>query len=78
MTRSIGFDLDAIDATQVAAPSVRAPQKPSLFARFMTAMMVSRQRAADREIERFIAMRGGRLTDETEREISRRYGNLAG
>jgi hypothetical protein len=74
MARTLGFDLDAMDATQV----VQAPQKPGMFARFMTALMESRQRAADREIERYIALRGGRLTDETEREISRRFGNLAG
>jgi hypothetical protein len=78
MARSIGFELDAMDATQVVTSGVRAPQKPSLFSRFVTALMLSRQRAADREIERFIAMRGGRLTDETEREISRRFGNLSG
>jgi hypothetical protein len=78
MARSIGFELDAMDATQVVSSGVRAPQKPSLFARFFASLMLSRQRAADREIERFIEMRGGRLTDETEREISRRYGNLAG
>jgi hypothetical protein len=74
MARSIGFGLDAMDATQVAV----APKSPSIFARLGKAMMESRQRAADREIERFIALRGGRLTDETEREISRRFGNLAG
>jgi hypothetical protein len=74
MARSLSFNLDAMDATQV----VPASTKPSIFARFVTSLMESRQRAADREIERFIAVRGGRLTDETEREISRRFGNLAG
>jgi hypothetical protein len=74
MARSLSFHLDAMDATQV----VQTATKPSLFARFFTALVQSRQRAADREIERFIAMRGGRLTDETEREISRRFGNIVG
>jgi predicted TIM-barrel fold metal-dependent hydrolase len=74
MARSLSFNLDTMDATQV----VQASKKPSLFARFFNALVDSRQRAADREIERFIAHRGGRLTDETEREISRRFGNLAG
>jgi hypothetical protein len=77
MARSIGFELDAMDAMAVS-PRAVAPQKPSLMSRFFTSLMLSRQRAADREIERFIQMRGGRLTDDTEREISRRYGNLAG
>ena len=74
MARSLSFNLDAMDATQV----VPTAPKPGFFARFQAALMLSRQRTADREIERFIAMRGGRLTDETEREISRRFGNLAG
>lgn len=74
MARSLSFNLDAMDATQV----VHAPKAPGILTRFVKSLMESRQRAADREIERFIQMRGGRLTDETEREISRRFGNLAG
>jgi hypothetical protein len=36
-------------------------------------MAVSRQRAAEREIARYIAGSGGKFTDETEREIERRF-----
>ena len=36
-------------------------------------MMASRRRAAERDIARYIADTGGKFTDETEREIERRF-----
>jgi uncharacterized protein (DUF779 family) len=39
----------------------------------LAAMTASRQRQADREIARFMAGRGGKFTDEMEREIERRF-----
>ena len=39
---------------------------------FLTALIESQQRRADREIARFIASHGGLLTDDMEREIMRR------
>ena len=48
-----------------------------LFARVIDAMMVSRQRDAEREIARYIAGSGGKFTDETEREIERRFLSTA-
>jgi hypothetical protein len=36
-------------------------------------MIESRQREADREIARYIRDNGGRLTDNIEREIERRF-----
>ncbi len=48
-------------------------QKPSLLARFFTAMMESRQRAAEREIARYVHLNGGKLTDSIEFEIERRF-----
>ena len=66
------------------APSALAPRDLALtrtptrsgqgfFARLLAAMMASRQRQADREIARYLAGTGGRFTDETEREIERRF-----
>ena len=43
------------------------------FRRLLSALMESRQRQADREIGRYLAGSGGRFTDETEREIERRF-----
>ena len=44
-----------------------------LWQRLLAAMMESRRRQADREIARYLAGSGGRFTDETEREIERRF-----
>ena len=44
-----------------------------LFRRMLDAVIATRQRQADREIARFLRARGGRLTDDTEREIERRF-----
>ncbi len=43
-----------------------------IFGAILDAMYESRQRQAEREIARFVALRGGRMTDELEREMVRR------
>ena len=50
-----------------------ARKGPGFFALLLAAMAESRQRQADREIARFMAGRGGKFTDEMEREIERRF-----
>ena len=42
--------------------------------RLGAAAIAARQAQAEREIARFIETQGGRLTDDVEREISRRFG----
>ena len=54
-------------------PQTPARKGPGLFALLLAAMAASRQRQADREIARFMAGSGGKFTDETEREIERRF-----
>jgi hypothetical protein len=51
------------------APASRT--RPSLFARFLAAMIESRQRQAEREIARYVSLNGGKLTDDMERGIER-------
>lgn len=46
--------------------------KPSLWRRWLDAMLTAQQRRADREIARYLAARGG-ITDDIEREIERRF-----
>lgn len=58
--------LSSATATQVSA------KRPGFFARALAAMKLARQRQAEREIARYLALTGGKLTDETEREIQRR------
>jgi len=48
-----------------------AQARPGLFRRFRDAMMLSRQRQADREIARYLQTH--RFSDETEREIERLF-----
>jgi hypothetical protein len=57
----------------LALPQSPAHKGPGLFARLFAAMTASRQRQADRDIARYLAGRGGKFTDETEREIERRF-----
>ena len=42
------------------------------FGAFLDAMEKSRQKQTEREIENFVASRGGPLTDDLEREMMRR------
>ena len=48
-------------------------KKRGFFSRLLAAMMLSRQRQAEREIASFLAASGGKFTDECEREMERRY-----
>jgi methylphosphotriester-DNA--protein-cysteine methyltransferase len=44
--------------------------KPSLIRRLVDAIVLARQRRADREIAQHFGLSGGRLTDDIERRIS--------
>jgi len=48
-----------------------APTRPGIFRRFFDALMLSRQRQADREIARYL--NNSKFTDEAEREIERLF-----
>jgi hypothetical protein len=48
-----------------------ARERPRFLRRLFTAMTISRQLQADREIERYL--RNSKFTDEAEREIERRF-----
>lgn len=54
-----------------AAPQPSAPRS-GLLRRLWNALHESRERAAEREIERFVESSGGRLTDDIERRIAQR------
>ena len=43
-----------------------------IFGAILDAMHESRRRQAEREIANFVARRGGRITDDLEREMARR------
>ena len=46
-------------------------RKSSFFARLLRAQIASRQRRADRVIERYLAVHGSKFTDSTDRQIER-------
>lgn len=54
----------------------RDAAKPSLVQRFT--VLFARGRQLDNEVGKFIQANGGSLTDELEREISRRFGHIVG
>ena len=58
------------DVAAFEAAETKPARKP-LLTRLYNAIVESRQRRAEREIARFLATRGP-LTDEVEREITRR------
>ena len=58
--------------TSAAVDHSTARPKPGLFAQLLDAIMESRQRQAEREIARLIELRGGKLTDSLEFQISQR------
>ena len=53
------------------ATETPARNRLAFFRRLMNAMMIARQRQAEREIARYLSTH--RFTDETEREIDRRF-----
>lgn len=74
----MAYTSSAIDTRELhyAAPAKarsRSLPKGGLMARVLGAMMASRQRQAEREVARYLADTGGKFTDETEREIERRF-----
>jgi hypothetical protein len=63
-----GRDLGYSDATAAKPFSVR-----ELLRRMLDAMIDARRRQVDRDISRFLRNNGGKLTDDIEREIDRRF-----
>ena len=61
----------------VLTPANRSESRPSstrsVLRRLYDAIIKARQAEAEREIARYLALRGGKLTDSIEREIERRF-----
>jgi hypothetical protein len=68
-----GKDFGSLVTHKASPQSKPVTRKSGILRRIFDAFMESRQRAVDRQIERFLAARsGGALTDSLEREISQR------
>ena len=72
---TLPLTVDTRDA--VLTPTIRnePARKParSVWRRLFDAMITARQIEADREIARYLELSGGKLTDNIEREIERRF-----
>jgi hypothetical protein len=74
MTHPVLFDDVALDATPARAPTAGRNMAQRVVSWFAAKASAER----DAEIAAFISDRGGQFTDEMEREISRRFGGMAG
>lgn len=72
MATTISAELAPVADSQVSKP------RTGFFKRVLAALIEARERSAEREIERYIAMNGGVLTDSIERDLSRTFGRPAG
>jgi len=63
------------DFAYTQAPVTELPVRTerSLFDWLLDTMMVSRMHDAERDVARYLADTGGKFTDESEREIERRF-----
>ena len=52
---------------------VTSERKPGLLRRLLAAAQEARMRQAEREIALYVSRTGGKFTDESEREIERRF-----
>ena len=59
-------------ARQATPVTAQAKPRRGFWSAIFNAIWISRQRQADLEIARYLASTGGKLTDSSEREISRR------
>jgi hypothetical protein len=78
MAKMFANDAAEFDATAGPTQPVRASGLSGLFTAFVERLTLSRQRRVDSEVGEFLAAHGGHLTDDLERQISRKFGNQAG
>lgn len=63
----------AIATRDIAILQPAARPRRGLLSRLFDVLVAARMRQAEREIAAFVEGGGGRFTDETEREIERRF-----
>ena len=79
MANKFANDAAEFDSTAGVAPRTdHATGVAGLFASIWDRLAHSRQRRVDSEVGQFLASHGGQLTDDLERQISRKFGNQAG
>jgi hypothetical protein len=79
MARMFASDTAEFDST-VGTADANVPRAgiASLFTRLVDGLTAKRQSRIDSEVGQFLSDHGGHLTDDLERQISRKFGNQAG
>ena len=72
LAASCGATYEKPTSENVASAGAAASAPRGVWQRVFDAVIAVRQNQADREIARFLQSRGGKFTDETEREITDR------
>jgi len=57
----------------VVVPKIKHAPQRNFFTRILDVIERANMRRAEREIARYLGASGGKITDELEREIERRY-----
>ncbi len=79
MAKMFAHDASEFDSTAgVAANADRPTGLTGLFSALSDRLTLNRQRRMDTAVGQFLADHGGHLTDDLERQISRKFGNQAG
>ena len=64
---------DFIMPRAVSAAAAKPINSVSVLARIVNAFTEARSRQAEREVARLISLRGGRMSDDLERQIERHF-----
>lgn len=79
MANTFISDASEFDSTAVVVGTQPATAGVTGFFKSLAERLsVMRQKRADAEVGEFIAQHGGQLTDDLERQISRRFGSPSG
>ena len=80
MAKNFASDASDFDSTAIVAGPAKASAKglTGLLTSIVERLALSRQKRVDLEVGEFIESHGGQLTDDLERQISRRFGSQAG
>ncbi len=69
----MAFAHSALTTRELYTGEMKPARKDGFLRHLLRAMQAARLRQAEREIGLYLARSGGKFTDETEREIERRF-----
>ena len=69
----MAYASSAVFPRSLTVPKITPRAKRSFFLRLLDAIEQANMRRAEREIARYLGTTGGKITDDVEREIERRF-----